>query len=134
MKVKGRVCGKVKRPVSHRNQEEMGWVKRDSPERPEPRASRSPEGEVSKTEGLPEKEHRRQGSEFIPGLQEFLPTCPTGWPASLGGPSKPVLIPTMAFWGSPLLFRENPKFLSPVSRRVSRGSQHPLPTYERRIW
>lgn len=52
-KVKGELYGKVKWTVSHRDQEDMGWVRRDSPEGPETRASRSPEREVSRLRYFP---------------------------------------------------------------------------------
>lgn len=114
----------------------MRWVKRDSPAMPETRADRSPEGEVSRLRDFPKGNPEERAPVYpwssgtsVPAL---LLVSSLISPASSWCTSNPVLMAAVSLHGSPLPFREDPKFLSPAFKtfqdltpKIASDLQHP---------
>lgn len=108
---------KAKWPVSQRDRGETRWVKRDSPAMPETRANGSPDGEVSRLRDFPKGNIDERAPSLPLVFKDFCPPAlrPASSlisPAPSCGPPSHVPVATGSFGGSPLPFREDPKFLS----------------------
>lgn len=89
--VKGEERGKSKSVHSPRDQEEMRWVKRDSPEVPGTRANRSPEREVSRARDFPRGNTEERAPVFSWVFKDFchLPSCRSSCLTSLPASALP---------------------------------------------
>ena len=92
-------------------------MKRDSPAMPETRANGSPDGEVSRLRDFPKGNIDERAPSLPLVFKDFCPPAlrPASSlisPAPSCGPPSHVPVATGSFGGSPLPFREDPKFLS----------------------